>query len=188
MSWNVRLLPLISTRVCLYRPDDRQRIIVRHSKDGKRFLLPGGKLNSHSLESLEACARREVKQETLFTVHQLELIALLPCSRLVHIDALEAREIGIPKRRIPVGGLPGLITLEVVFAAPVTGRVPNRTVEGRILSEIKLNDKTVAIFKDRHQRAVELCREFLGNGAPVLRGQEKKLFGNFQRLLLSNAA
>lgn len=188
MSWNIQLLPLISTRVCLYRAKNRERIIVRHSREGKRFLLPGGKLNSHSLETLEAGAKREVQQETLFHVDSLELIALLPCSRIVHVDSNEARELGIAKRKVPAKGLPGLITLEVVFAAAVTGELPTKLVEGRRVSEIRLDEKSIRSFKERHQRAAELCLEYLSSGKTELRSAERKLLGNFQRLVLARAA
>ena len=161
---------------------------MRHSRDGKRFVLPGGKLNSHSLETLEAGARREVKQETLFDIDSVELIALLPCARLVHVDAKEARELGVRHRRIPSKGLPGLVTLEVVFAAPVEGKVPTRTVEGRSLSEIRLSEKSIGLFKERHQRAVQLCWNYLMTGKTELRGSEKKLLGNFHRLVASGTA
>jgi len=134
------------------------------------------------LETLEAGARREVRQETLLTVDTLELIALLPCSRIVHVDAEEAREIGINGRKIPSKGLPGLVTLEVVFAAPVTGRVPRKHVEGRRVSEMRLDEKSLRTFKEKHQRAAELCLEYLSSGKTQLRTEERKLLGNFQRL------
>lgn len=182
MRADINIIPLISTRVCLYRPDDRQSIIVRQSRDGVRYVLPGGKLNIYCFETLEAGAIREVEQETTFQVSDLELIALIPQARAVHIDAKEASELGLPDPHIPEEGLTGVVTLEALFAAPVEEEVPFHPVEGRLVHEIRIARDGLSMFKEKHQRSVELYLSYIKTGKLPLKRRERRLFSDVSKL------
>ena len=144
----------------------------------------GGKLNIYCFETLEAGAIREVEQETTFQISELELIALIPQARAVHIDSAEASELGLPSLHIPDQGLTGVVTLEALFASPVEGDVPMFPVEGRMLNEIRVNRDALPLFKDKHQRAVELYLSYIKTGKIPLKRRERRLFADVTRMAL----
>lgn len=63
----------IRIRVAVVIPRENEILLVRHVKQGRQYwLIPGGGLNFG--ETIEECARREIKEETNMEIKLLKLL------------------------------------------------------------------------------------------------------------------
>ncbi|GAE31332.1 NUDIX hydrolase [Halalkalibacter hemicellulosilyticus] len=66
--------PLILTAASIIVIDDDERVLLQHRTDTNTWGLPGGFMELG--ESVEEAARRELKEETGLTLHEMELFAV----------------------------------------------------------------------------------------------------------------
>jgi 8-oxo-dGTP pyrophosphatase MutT (NUDIX family) len=74
--------PLISVGACVFVLDDAGRVLLQHRTDDDQWGIPGGSMDLG--ESLEDCARRELREETGLEAGVLELRGVLSGPEFYH--------------------------------------------------------------------------------------------------------